>query len=271
MYCDFFGFTERPFKPSPDPRFLYLSPSHEEALRAIIFGIHERLGIMCITGEVGTGKTTVLNTALHWLSGNTRIAFVPNYGLQFDDLLVLVLSELKIAKLNENVSKIDALDKLKQFSIEQVSIGGTVALIVDEAQNLSKADLEQVRLLSNIETPSDKLVQIILSGQPELDHKLEDPDLRQLKQRIYRRFHILALNPEQTFEYIRHRLQLASRLNGNFFDASTSDEIWLHTEGIPRKINILCDNVLRIAFERKLKALDPTIVSAAAFELHWQP
>ncbi len=269
MYTDFFGFVEKPFNPSPDPKFLYLSPYHEEALKGIIYGIHERLGIFSVTGEVGTGKTTVLYTALHWLSESTRIAFLTNCKLEFDDLLRMILSELNIANLNDRLSKIEALEKLKQFSMEQLSIGGTVALIVDEAQNLSKEDLEQVRLLSNIETPSDKLVQIILTGQPELDQKLEDSDLRQLKQRIYRRFHLKTLDPDQTYDYIRHRLKLVSCLNGDFFNASTTDEVWLHTEGVPRKINILCDNVLRMAFERKLRVLDPALVSAAACELHW--
>jgi general secretion pathway protein A len=227
MYCEFFGFSERPFKPSPDPSFLYLSPCHEEALRGIICGIYERQGLLSITGEVGTGKTTVLYTALHWLSEKTRTAFVPNYNLQFGDLLLLILSELKIATLSERSSKLEGLDKLKTFAIEQMSAGYTVAIIVDEAQNLSKDDLENVRLLSNLETPSNKLLQIILSGQPELDQKLEDPNLRQIKQRLFRRFHIEPLSPDLTSEYIKHRMRLVSDGNGDLFDRSICDEIWL--------------------------------------------
>jgi len=271
MYCSFFGLTAKPFTASPDPRFLYLSRCHEEALRAIICAINDRLGLISVTGEVGTGKTTVLHSALNWLSTNTRTAFVQNYALEFEDILILILSELKIATLDEKSPKIVALEKLKQFAMEQFKFGGTVAIIVDEAQNLSKEDLENVRLLSNLETPSDKLLQIILSGQPELDRKLEDPALRQLKQRLFRRFHIHALDPKETHEYINHRLKLASGKNGFVLNGTITDEIWLYTEGVPRKINILCSNALRIAFERKIRALDVTIVLTAASELNWQP
>jgi len=269
MYCEFFGFTERPFKPSPDPSFLYLSPCHEEALRGIICGIYERQGLLSITGEVGTGKTTVLYTALHWLSEKTRTAFVPNYNLQFGDLLVLVLSELKIGSISEKYSKLEALDKLKSFAFEQLSAGGTVAIIVDEAQNLNKEDLENVRLLSNLETPSNKLLQIILSGQPELDQKLEDSELRQIKQRLFRRFHIEPLTPDLTFEYINYRVKLVSDGNRVLFDRAISDEVWLYTEGVPRKINTLCANALRIAFEKRAPVLDAALLADAAAELHW--
>jgi general secretion pathway protein A len=269
MYCRYFGFSEKPFKATPDPKFLFLSEFHEEALRTIVCGIHERSGILSITGEVGTGKTTVLYAAQNWLSAGTRCAFIPNYALGFDDLLMLILSELDLARIGEKISKIEAIDRLKRFAAEQYAMGGTLAVLIDEAQNLRRDDLERVRLLSNLETRSEKLVQFVLCGQPELDHKLDAPDLRQLKQRICRRIRLKALGPVTTGEYLQHRLGLVSRLNGDFFDPATAKELWKSSEGIPRRINILCDNALRIAFERKVKRLNPSIITDAVSELGW--
>jgi general secretion pathway protein A len=269
MYCRFFGFSEKPFKATPDPRFLFLSENHEEALRAIICGIHERAGVLSMTGEVGTGKTTVLRAAQDWLGGNTRTAYVSNFALEFDDLLTSVLAELDLAKTGEKISRAEAVDRLKHFCLGQFSLGGTVALVIDEAQNLAAGDLERLRLLSNLETSREKLVQIILSGQPELDRRLDAPGLRQLKQRLWRRIRIKALDRDATSAYLRHRLKVVGGANGALLDAAASEEIWRHTAGVPRKINVLCDNSLRSAFERNVRRLNPGIIRSVARELGW--
>ena len=175
MYCDYYGFAEEPFDITPDPSFLYLSPGHEEVLTSIVYGIQGRRGLMAVIGEVGTGKTTILNTALEWLSKKTKVAYVISFDLSFDDLLTMALVKLDLATTDQTLSKMDALNRLNEFALQQLADGGNVAFIVDEAQNLSWRSLENLRLLSNLETPKHKLVQIVLSGQPELAVKLDQP------------------------------------------------------------------------------------------------
>ena len=180
MYCDYFGFSEKPFNITPDPSFLYLSPGHEELLTSIVYGIQERKGFIVVVGDVGTGKTTILNTALQWLSQKTKAAYVCNYDMNFEDLLAQALFELDLAKTDAKLSKVAALQCLSKFAQKQLSEGGNVAIIVDEAQNLNFRAMENLRLLSNMETPKHKLVQIVLCGQPELDARLDQPELEQL-------------------------------------------------------------------------------------------
>jgi general secretion pathway protein A len=271
MYCQFFGFSERPFSITPDPKYLYLSPIHEELLTSLVYGIQERLGLISVVGEVGTGKTIILNTVLDWLSLKTKVAYIFNFDLNFEDLIVMILVELGLMETVDALAKTEAIKRLKKFALEQLSVGGTVALIVDEAQNLSRQDMENLRLLSNLETRTHKLIQIVLSGQPELDYKLENSELRQLKERISLRRCIHPLSENETFEYIQHRLSVANYNGIELFENEAMNMIWTFTGGVPRKINILCDNALRIGFSRKSYKIKAAVVMDATRELRWEP
>jgi general secretion pathway protein A len=271
MYCEFFGFSERPFSITPDPKYLYLSPIHEELLSSLVYGIQEGLGLISIVGEVGTGKTTILNTAFDWLSSKTKLVYIFNFDLNFEDLIVMILVELGLAKTSDTLPKIEAIKRLKAFALEQLLAGGTVALIVDEAQNLNRQDMENLRLLSNLETRTHKLIQIVMSGQPELDHKLDSSELRQLKQRISLRRCIHPLSEKETFAYIQHRLSVADYNGHELFAGDARDMIWTFTGGVPRKINILCDNALRICSSRMRNKITAALVEDAARELRWEP
>ena len=269
MYCDYYHIKEEPFNITPDPKFLYLSPSHEEVLTSIIYGIQGRRGIVAIIGEVGTGKTTLLNAALEWLSEKTRVAYVVNFDLNFEDLLRLAIVNLGLVRTDNTVSKIEALDRLKAFALKQLADGGNVVLIVDEAQNLNTRAMENLRLLSNLETPKHKLVQIVLSGQPELETKLALPELRQLSQRIAIRRYIQPLIEKETYTYIWHRLDVAGYKGPALFDPRAQNLIWRTTRGIPRKINIICDNALLRGYRERRSKIDAALVKKEIDELKW--
>ncbi len=271
MYCDYYGFAEEPFDITPDPSFLYLSPGHEEVLTSIVYGIQGRRGLMAVIGEVGTGKTTILNTALEWLSKKTKVAYVISFDLSFDDLLAMALVKLGLATTDQTLSKMDALNRLNEFALKQLADGGNVAFIVDEAQNLSWRSMENLRLLSNLETPKHKLVQIVLSGQPELAVKLDQPEVRQLTQRISLRRYISPLKEVETYEYMQHRLEVAGYKGPLLFSQNARRLIWQFSEGIPRKINILCDNALLIGFRKHQKKIHTPVVQIALKELRWVP
>ena len=260
MYCNHFGFSEKPFNVTPDPKFLYQSPSHREILASIIYGIRERRGFMAIIGEVGTGKTTILNAVLERIHQEAEVAFIFNTDMTFKQILVMALMDLGLAKSAKSVTKVDAVYRLNQFAIDQMSKGGNVVLIVDEAQNLSQRSLENLRLLSNLETPKHKLLQIVLSGQPELDLKLKEPGLRQLSQRISLKRYARPLDEEQTYQYIEHRLSVADYNGPPLFDATTLKLIWEYSKGIPRKINILCDNAFLIGYALGKQKIEKSII-----------
>src|SRR3970040_771282 len=200
MYCDFFGFTEKPFDVTPDPRFLFLTRGHREALASLIYGIHERRGFIAIVGEVGTGKTTLLNSVLRQIEKEVelRVGVIFNTDLDFNSMLAMALVDLKIAKPGERLSKANLLHRLNEVAIRQLSRGGNVVLMVDEAQNLDDSGMENLRLLSNLETYRTKLIQIVLSGQPELDIKLSKPGLRQINPRISLKRYIIPLRQKET-------------------------------------------------------------------------
>jgi len=271
MYCNHYGFSEEPFEITPDPSFLYMSPGHEEVLTSVIYGIQGRRGIIAVIGEVGTGKTILLNTALEWLSGKTKVAYIINFDVDFDDLLNMAVVNLGLATVGQTLTKIEALQRLKDYALQQLNDSGNVALIVDEAQNLSQKAMENLRLLSNLETPKHKLVQIVLSGQPELEAKLARPELRQLTERISIRRYIEPLKEKETYEYIRHRLDVAKYKGPMLFSPEAQHLIWKISLGVPRKINILCDNALLIGYRERQSKIGPAFIQKALKDLRWQP
>jgi general secretion pathway protein A len=257
----FFGLEQNPFNPTPDPRFLYLSPKHREGLAQLLYGVQEHTGFILLTGEVGTGKTTLLRTLLSRLDGNTASAFVFDTTLPFEGLLEYMLEDFGVAKPGE--SHVQRLIALNNFLIERRRAGQNTVLILDEAQNLDLHALEQIRLLSNFETPTEKLLQILLVGQPELLDKLDRPELRQLKQRISLRCRILPLTPAQVRDYIRTRLRVAAASDLGLFSDLAVARIAEYSGGIPRLINTLCDHCLLIGYADQIRRIDPKIVDEA--------
>ena len=271
MYCNHYGFSEKPFDVTPDPKFLYSSPKHREILAALIYGITERRGFVAIIGEVGTGKTTLLNAALDRLEDNVKVAYIFNTDVTADQLLANILAELDLARAGESLDRSQALDRLNRFATQQLSAGGNVALIVDEAHNLDRQTMESLRLLSNLETHKRKLIQIVLSGQPELDSKLSDIRLRQLAERISMKRYIMPLNEEETYQYIQHRLAVAEYEGEQLLDEKAQRLVWNYSGGIPRRINILCDNVFLIGYGLDKKRIEAGMVEEAIRDLSWSP
>src|SRR6266536_2486273 len=257
----FFGLEQKPFNPTPDPRFLYLSPGHREGLAQLLYGIQEHKGFILLTGEIGTGKTTLLRSLLSRLDGNTASAFVFDTTLPFEGLLEYMLEDFGVAKPGE--SHVQRLIALNNFLIERHRAGQNTVLVLDEAQNLDLHALEQIRLLSNFETQTEKLLQILLVGQPELLDKLDRPELRQLKQRIGLRCRLLPLTPEQTRDYIRTRLRIAGARDLGLFSDAAITRIAEYSGGIPRLINTLCDHCLLIGYADQIRRIDRAIVEEA--------
>lgn len=271
MYSNFFGFSEKPFDVTPDPQFLYLNHAYQEILAALIYGIQERRGFITLIGEAGTGKTTLLNTVMERLPPSNKVAFIFNSTLTFKQMLMFALIDLEVIKSQRNLSISEAIHCLNQFALSQLEKGGNVVLIIDEAQNLKHNSLENLRLLSNLETPKYKLIQIVLCGQPELDALLNHPKLNQLDQRISLRRFSKRLNKKETFEYINHRLTIAKSKTKKLFKPGTLKLIWEYSQGIPRKINILCDNALLIAYALDKKQIEERIVKEAIRDLSDRP
>ena len=261
MYLEFYGLKEKPFNATPDPKFLYLTPGHREALAQLIYGVQEHKGFIVLTGEVGTGKTTLIQTLLQKLDSNTAVAYVFNSTLTFDELLEYALQDFGISKTGG--SRVERLITLNNYLIERRRAGQNTALILDEAQNLEPDTLEQVRLLSNFETPTDKLLQILLVGQPELKDRLQSPRLRQLKQRIGLRCAIPPMTPGETRDYIRTRLRIANGRDLNLFDDAAVRRIAEYAGGIPRVINIVCDHALLIGYADQTRRIGREIVDRA--------
>jgi general secretion pathway protein A len=241
MYNEYFGFREAPFNITPDPRFLFFSRHHQEAFDHLIFGIHERRGFILLTGEVGAGKTTLCRALLEQLGPNFKSALILNPCLTGTQLLRTILMELGLPPKRDRVA---CLQVLNEFLLQQVADGNDVVLVIDEAQDLSMELLEQVRLLSNLETNTRKLLQIVLVGQPELREKIDRKELRQLRQRITVRYHLTPLSFNETRYYINHRIEVCSRNGKPLFDDSALKGIYRYSNGIPRLINAACDKVL---------------------------
>ncbi len=248
MYLEFFGLREKPFNVTPDPHFLYMSPSHQEAFANLLYGVRERKGFIMMTGEVGTGKTTLLHNLLANIDDDIQTVFVFHTGIEFTDLLEMIHHELGIPV--STITRAALLQSLNRYLIEQLEQGKNVALIIDEAQNLSPEILENLRQLSNLETAKDKLLQIVLVGQPELDEKMSLAQLRQLKQRVTVQGLISTLSPSESRAYILHRLGVAGApQQGRHLFSEEALALIVHSAGgVPRQLNVLCDNAFLIAF-----------------------
>lgn len=267
MYNEFFGLRDSPFNVSPDPRYFFLTPVMQEALAGLAYGVQRRKGIILLTGEVGTGKTTLLNQLMDWLRQNrAATAFIFNTRLSVEDLFNYMLTDFGISC--ESRAKSDMLIRLNNWLLDRYLAGDPepAVLVVDEAQNLSLELLEEIRLLTNLETSSEKLLQIILSGQPELEFKLRDPRLRQLRQRITLRYRTNQLSPSETRSYIEERLRIAGANGEPIFSPEAIESIHQFARGVPRVINVLCDHALINAFAERRSPVSSSLVQEVARE-----
>jgi type II secretory pathway predicted ATPase ExeA len=265
MYQKFFGLRESPFKANPDPRYLYLTRQIQESLAGLTYGIQNRKGFILLTGEVGTGKTTLLNRLLDWLRGRrVATAYIFNSSLDVNQLFDFIMAEFEIPC--ESREKSQVLLRLNQWLLERYRSGETAVLIVDEAQNLSPEVLEEIRLLTNLETSTEKLLQIVLTGQPELEEKLKLPQLRQLRQRITLRCRTAPLSLEETFGYIAERLRIAGANGEPIFSKEAIQSIHLYSYGIPRVVNLLCEHALINAYVDSLRPVPAHMVEDVARE-----
>ena len=265
MYREFFGLKEKPFNVTSDPNFLFFSRVHKEAFSHILYGIKERKGFLEITGEVGAGKTTLCRAILNQFDANTKSAFIFNSNLPDLQLLQCILEDFGITVSQK--TKASMLRQLNNFLLEELTKGNNVILVIDEAQNLKLSTLEEIRMLSNLETDTEKLFQIILVGQPELKDKINSPRLKQLKQRIAIRFHISALQKDEVEKYIYHRLVVAGSKGDIQFTSEAIDFVFKFSGGIPRIINMLCDKSLLSAYVMETRVVSAAIVEKSAREL----
>ena len=269
MYCQHFGFKEPPFSIAPNPYYLFMSQQHRDALAHLLYGIESGGGFVLLTGEVGTGKTTVCRYLLEQVSANTNIALILNPCLGANELMHAICKELGIGNVNQNLSFQQLTECIYRFLLDNHAKGCNTVLIVDEAQHLQFKTLELIRLLTNLETNTKKLLQVIFIGQPELNTLLLQPRLWQLSQRITARFHILPMAPNETQAYIQHRLQVAGlRGNQEIFPIRVMKKIHAMTGGIPRLINVLCDRALLGAYANNKYKVNNAILKKSFVEIH---
>jgi len=265
MYQRFFGLRESPFNVNPDPRYLVLTRQIQEALAGLTYGIQNRKGFILLSGEVGTGKTTLLNRLLDWLHGQkVATAYIFNSRMEVDHLFDFMMAEFEIPC--ESREKSHVIMRLNQWLLDRYRAGETAVLIVDEAQNLSPEVLEEIRLLTNLETSTEKLLQIVLTGQPELEEKLRMPQLRQLRQRVTMRCHTAALTLEETFGYIAERLRIAGANGEPIFSREAIETVHMYSRGIPRVVNLLCEHALINAYVDSLRPVPAHLVEEVARE-----
>ncbi len=265
MYESFFGFKEKPFNITPDPRFLYLSEKHREALSQLVYGVKERKGFVVLSGGVGTGKTTLIRALLERLDSNCQVAYIFNPKLSVPSFFKYVCQDLGLQVKGR--SKVDYLTQLHDFLINCFNSGKTTTLIVDEAQNLDSPLFEEIRMLTNLETTNQKLLQVFLVGQPELDDLLDQSHRSQLKQRISVRYFLPPLDRKETREYIRTRMSIAGAENLNCFTEDAIQRIYDYSGGIPRLINNICDNALLIGYATEVKVINGKIVQECVGDL----
>lgn len=268
MYYEFYGLKENPFNVTSDPSFLYLSHTHREALNHLVYGIQERKGFIELTGEIGAGKTTLCRALLNRLGEKTKTSIIFNSNLPEMQLLEAILLDFGLSAERRN--KAAFFKKLNEFLLHELASDNNVVLIIDEAQNLRYSTLETIRMLSNLETEKEKLLQIVLAGQPELREKLNSPRLLQLRQRISIRFHINALNRDEVRGYIEHRLAVAGSDGSVKVEDDAIDLITQHSGGIPRVINILCDKALLLGFVQETREITRPIIKRSIDELAGQ-
>lgn len=261
LYLNFYGFDRDPFGVTPDPDFLFMTPGHKEALAQLLYAIQERKGFILVTAEVGMGKTTLLEALRQELDSNTAVAYVSNSLLPFPSILEYMLEEFEIEKPGESAAQ--RLVVLQNFLVERHGAGQNTVLILDEAQNLYPQTLEQIRLLSNFETTKEKILQIVLVGQPELLARLEMPEMRQLKQRISIRCTIPPMSRSGTRNYIRTRLRMAGARDAGVFTQDAIEHIADYAGGIPRIVNTVCDHCLLIGYADQTRRIDRGIVDQA--------
>ncbi len=267
MYTSFFGLNEKPFSITPDPRYLFLSEQHGEALAHLVYGVTESGGFIQLTGEVGTGKTTLVRSLLlNRMPENADVAVVLNPQLSVVEFLATICEELHIEVVHNRGSVKALTDALNQHLLKAHAEGRRTILVVDEAQNLTPAVLEQVRLLTNLETAKQKLLQIILIGQEELRDLLDRNDLRQLAQRITGRYHLEPLSREETSRYIEHRLKVAGAL-GEVFDSGAKSEVYRLSQGVPRLVNVICDRALLGGYAKEQRRINARLIRQAAAEV----
>lgn len=272
MYLNFFGLTEQPFQLTPDSQFLYLSGSHMRAKAYMDYTVWKRDGFVVITGEIGAGKTTLIHKLLSEVEGDVKLVRIFQTQLNEIEFLQAMLVELGFESSNlKDHGKVELLSLLNDYLLQSYSEGKHVVLIVDEAQNLSPKVLEEIRMLSGLEPDKEKILNVILVGQPELNDTLSRPDMEQLVQRIRLRFHVGALTQDETWEYIVHRLKVAGSAEGDLFDQDVLQSVYDYTGGIPRKINILCDTALICAFADSASRVNQTVMDEAIAELQWKP
>ena len=265
MYREYYGLIQRPFEMTPDPAFLYLGEAHREGLAMLQYAVESGKGFVMLTGEVGTGKTTLLHALLSQLDVRTASAFVFNPLLKPIDFFKVIFDEFGIEETCR--TKGEYLMTLNRFLIGRLERGEPTLLIVDEAQNLSPEMLEEIRLLSNLETPTSKLIQIMLVGQPELKEMLARPDLRQLRQRIVLRHHLRPFDPAECASYVDERLRLAGYSDKALFDRGALKEIHEVTGGVPRLVNIVCDGALLLGFSRDMPQIGRKAIREVAADL----
>jgi general secretion pathway protein A len=267
FYCEFFGLTEPPFRLSPDPQFLFASKQHARAKAYMESTIWLADGFVVLTGEIGSGKTTLIECFLDELPEDITLALISQTQLSPVEFLQAVLVEFGLEPFRKD--KVELLSMIRDFLVEQYSQGKKVLLVVDEAQNLSKKVLEEIRLLSGIETQKEKVLRIILAGQPELGDTLDLPRLEQLAQRVRLRFHLGRLSRGETREYIEHRLNIAGAGDREIFTPEALRLVFLYSGGVPRLVNILCDTALLCAFADDQPLVDESVIAAAVEELQW--
>jgi general secretion pathway protein A len=270
MYLDFYGFREKPFNLTPDPRFVFLSKNHREAFAHLLYGINNRAGFILLTGEVGSGKTTVLRALLSQLDGDHyRTALIFNPCLSPPELIQNINREFAIQTYASTGSSL--LDSLNPFLLQQNSEGRTVVLVIDEAQSLEVPVLEQIRLISNLETDRDKLIQIVLSGQPEFVHILKTKEMHQLSQRITVRYHLQPMDFDDTVAYVNHRLEVAGGRSRDLFSKRALRLIYRYSRGLPRLINAACDRALLTGYTKDAARINSRIAAAGIKDMRREP
>jgi general secretion pathway protein A len=265
LYTAHFGLREAPFRATPDPRFFYSNPVYREAYATLLYGVLHRKGFIALTGEVGTGKTTLLRRLMEELGPPVRFVLFYNTTLTFDETVEFICGELELAV--DGLSRVQRLQRLNDLLIAEARQGGNVVLLIDEAQNLGPDVLENLRLISNLETATDKLLQIVLVGQPELDAKLADPALRQVAQRIAVRYRLEPLRDDEIGRFIDHRLRQCGATRRDLFTADAIQRVTAYSHGVPRLINILCDGALLAAYGAGMTRVTGAIIDEVAGDL----